>query len=173
MEIHIGNRVADVTLVSKEGNKVQLLIDGKPYDADIVMAENGSCSIIHNYDSINAELTHTEGSKSYEVNMFQRSYHVDIVDTQAKYLRMKRGADETQGNRITAPMAGKVVKIPVKKGDHLKACDIAIVLEAMKMQNNYKVIADCTVRDILVSEGDAVNANQDLILLDITNDEKK
>ena len=32
MEIHIGNRVADVTLVSKEGNKVRLSIDGKPYD---------------------------------------------------------------------------------------------------------------------------------------------
>ena len=44
MEIHIGNRVADVTLVSKEGNKVQFMIDGKPYDVDIVMAENGSCS---------------------------------------------------------------------------------------------------------------------------------
>ena len=32
MEIHIGDRVADVTLVSKEGNKVQFMIDGKPYD---------------------------------------------------------------------------------------------------------------------------------------------
>ena len=37
MEIHIGNRVADVTLVSKEGNKVRLSIDGKPYDVDIVL----------------------------------------------------------------------------------------------------------------------------------------
>ena len=32
MEIHIGDRVADVTLVSKEGNKVQLTIDGQPYE---------------------------------------------------------------------------------------------------------------------------------------------
>lgn len=47
MEIHIGNRVADVTLVSKEGNKVRLSIDGKPYDVDIVMTENGSCSVLH------------------------------------------------------------------------------------------------------------------------------
>ena len=39
MEIHIGDRIADVTLVSKEGNKVQLTIDGVPYDVDIVMAE--------------------------------------------------------------------------------------------------------------------------------------
>ena len=31
-----------------------------------------------------------EGGKSYDVNMFYRSYHVDIVDTQTKYLRMKK-----------------------------------------------------------------------------------
>ena len=55
MEIHIGDRVADVTLVSKDGNKVQLTIDGTPYDVDIVMAENGSCSILHDGKSFNAE----------------------------------------------------------------------------------------------------------------------
>ena len=31
MEIHIGDRVADVTLVSKEGNKVQLTNNVLPY----------------------------------------------------------------------------------------------------------------------------------------------
>ena len=45
MEIHIGDRVADVTLVSKEGNKVQFMIDGKPYDVDIVMAAVPSCTM--------------------------------------------------------------------------------------------------------------------------------
>lgn len=33
MEIHIGNRVAEVELVSKEDNKVVLTIDGKPFEA--------------------------------------------------------------------------------------------------------------------------------------------
>ena len=56
MEIHIGDRVADVTLVSKEGNKVQLTIDGKPYEVDIVMAEKGSGSLLHGWDQINAGL---------------------------------------------------------------------------------------------------------------------
>ena len=41
MEIHIGNRVADVELLGKDGNKVRLDIDGQPYEVDIVMAENG------------------------------------------------------------------------------------------------------------------------------------
>ena len=128
MEIHIGDRVADVTLVSKEGNKVQLTIDGKPYE-------------------------------------------VDIVDTQAKYLHMKKGADEKQGDKIIAPMPGKVVSIPVKAGDRLAAGDIAVVLEAMKMQSNYKVNADCVVKNILVNEGEPVNANQVLVELELIKEE--
>ena len=46
MEIHIGNRVADVTLVSKEDNKVRLNVDGRIYDVDIAMAENSSTTEI-------------------------------------------------------------------------------------------------------------------------------
>ena len=35
MEIHIGDRVAEIELVSKEDNKVVLTIDGKPFEADV------------------------------------------------------------------------------------------------------------------------------------------
>lgn len=171
MEIQIGDRVADVSLVSKDGNNVKILIDGEPYDVDIVMAENGSCSILHNGNSYNAELIRGEGGKNYDVNIFYRSYHVDIVDTQAKYLRMKKGDEELQDDKIVAPMPGKVVRIPVQKGDRLAAGDIVVVLEAMKMQSNYKVTSDCIVKDILVNEGDSVNANQVLIVLDIVKEE--
>ena len=158
MEIHIGDRVADVTLVNKEGNRVELTIDGKPCVVDIVM---------HDGNSYNAELIRGEGGKSYDVNMFYRSYHVDVVDTQAKYLRMKKHADERQSDKIVAPMPGKVVSIPVQPGDELKAGDIAIVLEAMKMQSNYKVSSDCRVKNILVTEGEAVQDNQTLIELEL------
>lgn len=167
MEIHIGDRVADVMLVNKDGNKVKLSINGKHYTIDLVMAENGSCSILHDGNSYNLELIRGEGGKSYDVNMFQRSFHVDIVDTQARYLRMRRNADERQEDRIVAPMPGKVVSIPVRVGDELKAGDIVIVLEAMKMQSNYKVSTACVVKNILVSEGEAVRDNQTLIELEV------
>lgn len=171
MEIHIGDRVADVTLVSKDGNKVVLSIDGKPIEVDVVMADNGSCSILHDGNSYNAELIRGEGGKSYDVNMFYRSYHVDVVDTQAKYLHLRKDSQERQADKIVAPMPGKVVAIPVSVGDRLKAGDIAIVLEAMKMQSNYKVSSDCTVKAILVAEGDAVQDNQTLIELDLSDEE--
>ena len=169
MEIHIGNRTADVVLIAKNGNKVQVSIDGKPYEVDIVMAENGSCSILHEGYSYNAELTSDEGGKHYEVSMFCRSYGVDIVDTQAKYLRMKRGGDEQQADCIVAPMPGKEVKVPVHEGDLLQAGSIAVVVEAMKMQSNFKVSTACRVKAVLVREGDSVSANQVMIKLDLTD----
>ena len=171
MEIHIGNRVADVTLVSKDGNKVQLTIDGVPYDVDIVMAENGSCSILHNGKSYNTELIRHEGGKNYTVNAHYQSYNIDIVDSQAKYLRMRKGADEKQQDKIVSPMPGKIVSIPVKVGDRLESGDIVVVIEAMKMQSNYKVSAPCVVKEILVNEGDSVNSNQVILTLDIIKED--
>lgn len=172
MEIHIGNRVADVTLVSKEGNKVQLTIDGTPYDVDIVMAENGSCSILHDGKSYNTELIRNEGGKNYTVNAHYQSYNIDIIDSQAKYLRMRKDNDERQQDKIVSPMPGKVVKIPVSVGDTLEAGDIVVVIEAMKMQSNYKVSSPCIVKEILVSEGDSVNSNQTIMTLDIIKKEE-
>ena len=118
MEIHIGDRVADVSLVNKEGNKVQLTIDGKPYEVDIVMAENGSCSILHDGNSYNAELIQKEGRKSYDVNIFYRPYHIDIIDTQATYLRTKNGDTTRQHDKILPPLPAKAVKIPVNQRHH-------------------------------------------------------
>lgn len=171
MEIHIGDRVADVTLVSKEGNKVQLTIDGVPYDVDIVMAENGSCSILHDGKSYNAEMIRKDGGKSYTVNAHYQSYNIDIIDSQAKYLRMRKGSEEKQQDKIVSPMPGKIVKIPVKAGDRLQAGDIVVVIEAMKMQSNYKVNSECVVKEILVSEGDSVNSNQVIMTLDVIKED--
>lgn len=171
MEIHIGNRIADVSLISKEGNNVSVSIDGVVYDVDVVMTENGVCSILHDGKSYNAGLIRSNGGKNYKVNMHFSSYTVDIVDTQAKYLRMKKSNKEIQNDSLQSPMPGKVVKILVNVGDRLNAGDTAIVIEAMKMQSNYKVNADCFIKEILVQEGEAVNANQVLITLDLITED--
>ena len=131
MEIHIGNRVAEVELVSKEDNKVVLTIDGKPFEADVVMAENGTCNILMDGRSSNAQLIRRDNGKSYKVNTHYSSFNVEIVDSQAKYLRMRKKGEEEQNDCIISPMPGKVVKIPVVVGQEMKAGDTVIVIEAM------------------------------------------
>ena len=68
-------------------------------------------------------------------------------------------------------MPGNIFKVECKPGQAVKAGDVLVVLEAMKMQSNYKVNADCIVRNILVSEGEPVNANQVLIELELIKEE--
>ena len=39
MEIQVGNKTLEVTLLNKEGNQVKIDIDGKVYDVDVAMLE--------------------------------------------------------------------------------------------------------------------------------------
>ena len=145
--------MAEIELVSKEDNKVVLTIDGKTFEADVVMAENGNCNILMDGRSSNAQLIRKENGKSYKVNTHYSSFNV------------KKGEEE-QNDRITSPMPGKVVKIPVSVGQEMKAGETVIVIEAMKMQSNYKVTSDCRIKEILVQEGDNIAGEQTLITLE-------
>jgi len=167
MEIHIGNRVAEIELLSKEDNLVCLQIDGEVYEVDIAMLEDGVYSIIQNGKSYNAELSRSGNGKEYKVNTRFSSHTISIIDSKAKYLRMKRGRAENQDNIIISPMPGKIIQIPVKVGDCLSTNDTVVVIEAMKMQNNYKVSSDCVVKEILVTEGDTIQTDQLLIRLEL------
>lgn len=170
MEIHIDNKIAEIQLVSKEGNNVVLSINGKEFVVDVVMAENGACSILHDGQSYNAQLIRQENSKNYKINTYSSSFNVEIVDTQAKYLQMKKKAVDMPEDKVSSPMPGKVISIPVTEGQKVKAGDVLIVIEAMKMQNNYKASSDGKIKKILVKEGDTINGDQILITLDLNKD---
>ena len=78
-------------------------------------------------------------------------------------------------NKLTAESCSHLHKIldSVQKGDQLAAGDIVLVIEAMKMQSNFKVSADCTVESVLVQEGESVNAGQVLVKLQLTDKQEK
>ncbi|MBS4012973.1 MAG: acetyl-CoA carboxylase biotin carboxyl carrier protein subunit [Bacteroidetes bacterium] len=168
IEIHIGERVANVELLSIDGNKVQIQIDDKTYDVDISMIEHGVYSILHQNKSYNMELVKSsDDSKKYDVSTLYNTMGIEIVDVHRKYMKSRQKDDIDEGQeKIFTPMPGKVVKIPVKKGDKLEPGQTVIVVEAMKMQSEYKVKRECKIKDILVNEGDTVEGNQTLVVLE-------
>jgi biotin carboxyl carrier protein len=101
------------------------------------------------------------------VNTFARSFIAEIIDAETKYRQSRKlGTDAEGDDSISSPMPGKVVKIPVNVGDTVTSGQTLIVVEAMKMQSEFKATADRTVREILVKEGDIVNAHQVMIKLE-------
>lgn len=67
---------------------------------------------------------------------------------------------------IEAPMPGNIWKIIAKEGDEVKAGDILLILEAMKMENEIVAPRDGIVSSINTTEGSAVNTGDKLVVLD-------
>jgi oxaloacetate decarboxylase alpha subunit len=61
---------------------------------------------------------------------------------------------------IKAPLAGKVVDIPVAPGDQVSAGQVIVVIEAMKMETQIRCSVDGHIDDIKVAKGDTVRVNQ-------------
>jgi len=64
---------------------------------------------------------------------------------------------------IEAPMAGKVIELKLNVGDSVTKGAVALIVEAMKMQNEINCPLDGMVKNIHVKVGDSVEAGQKLI----------
>ena len=66
---------------------------------------------------------------------------------------------------VCAPMPGTILKVNVAVGEAVKAGQVLVVLEAMKMENDIVAPADGTVAAIFVKQGDMVESNSKILAL--------
>ena len=130
------------------------------------MVKEGVYSIIHKGISYNVELIENKNSKKYIVNTLYKTYDIEIIDAESKYLKRKKQDEADDESIISSPMPGKIVKIPVKAGDKVKAGDTVVIVSAMKMENEYKVKKDRIIKDIMVKVGDTIDEDQPLIIIE-------
>ncbi len=70
------------------------------------------------------------------------------------------------GDRIKAPMPGRVVLVKTQPGDEVKADDVLMVMEAMKMELALKAPRDGIVAEVQAVEGEFVEADATLVTLE-------
>src|SRR5438270_628837 len=80
-------------------------------------------------------------------------------------LAQRRGAAGNAPSPLRAPMPGRIVKILLKVGDRVTVGQPAIVVEAMKMENELRATRAGTVQAVRCEEGAAVEAGQDLVII--------
>ena len=164
-EIKVNGEVVPITLNEKDGNNLKVTIDDRNYEMDIVEVETGIYSILLDGVSFNVELTPNEPRK-YIIDTLYDHFDVEVIDPETRYINSRKSGHEEDTNFISTPMPGKVVKILVQEGDVAKAGETCVVVSAMKMESEYKVVTDKKVKRVLVKEGDNIDGNQPLILLE-------
>jgi acetyl-CoA carboxylase biotin carboxylase subunit len=126
-----GGRRKSVTLIHYRGGAIGVLIDGQQSDA---------------HAPLNAVRL-----KSGDIAVF------DHGETWTLSLYDPFAAAEEQGSagdRISAPMPGKVIQVLVRPGEKVKRGQPLAVLEAMKMEHTLSAIADAVVESVEVAQGD-------------------
>ena len=69
------------------------------------------------------------------------------------------------GDAVTAPMPGTILKVNVQNGQAVKAGQVLVVLEAMKMENEIMAPKDGTVTQVVVSKGASVDTGAPLVII--------
>ena len=67
---------------------------------------------------------------------------------------------------ITAPMVGKILKVEKNVGDPVEEDEVVLVMEAMKMEIPVVAPTSGVLKDLKVSAGQAVEADQLLAEID-------
>ena len=167
LEIRLNDRNSKVELVSQDHNSLRIKVDDRLYELDVVKVEEGVYSILLNGESCNVEIIENDNSKKYTVITGNKTFDLEIIDAETRYVMNRKGNDlEDAGNIISSPMPGKIVKIPVKVGQKVKAGQAVIIVSAMKMESEYKTGKDGIVKEVHVKEGDTIEGNQPLITIE-------
>ncbi|NQU35335.1 MAG: biotin/lipoyl-binding protein [Bacteroidetes bacterium] len=164
-EIKVDDKQSNIELLSIDGDIMEVCVDGRTYKVDIVEVEKGVYSVLYEGISYNIELI-SKDKKSYHATTLYNSFDIDVIDAESRYKNSRKESENEDHSYIFTPMPGKIVKILVKEGDKVKGGDTVIVVSAMKMESEYKVVKDRTITKILVKEGDNIEGDQPLIMLE-------
>jgi biotin carboxyl carrier protein len=169
LEINIDGRTAHVTELKRDGNMVTIQVDDEIYEVDALKVGEGIYSMIYKGKSYNIEMIENGSPKHYTVNSFHNSYQVEVIDAQTRYrMNRSKGDASDSGNTIVSPMPGKVVRIPVKVGESVVAGQTLIIVSAMKMESEFKAKAAGIIKSIHAAEGETIDANKVLVVVDPT-----
>ncbi len=75
------------------------------------------------------------------------------------------GGAVAAGTRVDAPLPGNVLDVKVAVGQAVKAGDVLVIIEAMKMENEVAAPCDGVVKQVVAAKGAVVATGDALIII--------
>ena len=125
----------------------EIEIDGEIFSVDIEDGEDGT--LIASVAGTTYNITLPEGA-----------------EVAAPKRRSTGGKNRGKSGTVSTSIPGKIVTLEVVPGDVVKEGQVILILEAMKMQNEVTAPVTGTVSAVNCAEGDNVEANMALVVID-------
>jgi biotin carboxyl carrier protein len=150
--------------ITGEGGHYRVELCGETLDVDARPTGGGGWSLLLGQASTVADVTEEDGS--FIVHVEGEAYAIQVEEETRYIIRTRGGAATGGGQVLKAPMPGRVVLIEVAVGQAVKPGDGLVILEAMKMENEFKASVTGTVKEIRVEVGQTVNPGTVLLVIE-------
>ncbi len=157
--------------IEVEGRTHQVQVQRAPDGGWTVVVDEGEAQHVRGAQVGRAEWTLDLDQRMRSIGVFVEGDHAHVqvggyameatvINPRDKALS---GGDGEGEGSISTPMPGIVVRILVEPGQEVVQGQVLLVIEAMKMENEYKSKVDGVVQAIHVAEGQALEAHTLLI----------
>jgi 3-methylcrotonyl-CoA carboxylase alpha subunit len=144
---------------------------------DTLATDSWNVTIIESAQRVSARLENDQ--VQYEVNgqwrsakVIQHGSRLWVYDADGESQILFKVNDYNQQNEIKgnlkAPMNGTIIQVDATAGQAIKAGDVLMIMEAMKMEHTIKAPEDGTIREISFNVGDLVAEGAMLIEMEET-----
>ena len=130
--------------------KYKVTLNGKTYEVEV---EQGKAVLLDEYEA----LAPAPAASAAPVAAAPSAAPAPVAPTAPVNL--------AAGETVTAPMPGNIIRVDVSQGDTVKAGQILIILEAMKMENEIVSPKDGTVAQVVTSKGSVVDTGSPLVVI--------
>jgi biotin carboxyl carrier protein len=150
--------------VTGEAGRYTVTIEGETVVVDARQTEEGIWSILLDGASYVADVTEQDGACAVDID--GERYTIQVEEESRYIIRTHGARGGARGQVLKAPMPGKVTVVEVAVGQTVALGDGLIVLEAMKMENQFRSAVAGTVTEIRVQVGQAVNPGDVLVVIE-------
>lgn len=145
LTIDLDRKNLDLEIFEEEGNILRFRVDGKNYEAECIKL-----------DAQKKVITILLNGTPFQINIQD---HIDLL-IEEMGLETSQNQDVKE---ILAPMPGQVQKVLVEKGQEVNEGDGLLILVAMKMENLIKSPISGIIDEVLISDEQIVDKNQEMI----------
>ena len=162
-EAQLGGEVVPVE-VTGSGGRYHVVLGTQALEVDAHAIGGGGWSLLIGDASTVADVTEEDGS--YVVHVEGEAYTIRVEEESRFIIRTRGGAAGAGGQVLKAPMPGRVVLVEVTVGQTVRPGDGLVILEAMKMENEFKAAVSGTVKEIRAQNGQTVNPGDVLVVIE-------
>jgi glutaconyl-CoA/methylmalonyl-CoA decarboxylase subunit gamma len=136
----------------------KMKIHGNEYAVDIKKVGEGVASV-----EVNGTLYDVQFEAERKVSKTPTLTRTPVYASSTERPKTTASPTENKGKTVKAPLPGVILEIRVREGDTVKAGEVLLIMEAMKMENNIVAPTDGRVASLKVGKGDNVLEGDPLV----------